>query len=102
MANPVIVGNYLDDWIDVVMDWIGLDVVHMLVVWIGYVPHFSWTPFRLGSIHGIHVCVLLAQVCFRLCRTKTEFIRYDFGTTTREEEDISLEGQVVGRIPFDN
>ena len=24
-------------------------------------------------------------------------MRYDFGTTTREEEDISLEGQVVSR-----
>ena len=32
---------------------------------------------------------------FRLSRTKTEYMRYDFGTTTREEEDISLEGQVV-------
>ena len=34
---------------------------------------------------------------FRLSRTKTERIRCDFGTTTREEEDISLEGQVVPR-----
>ena len=33
---------------------------------------------------------------FRLSRTKTEYMRYDFGTTTREE-DISLEGQVVPR-----
>ena len=33
---------------------------------------------------------------FRL-RTKTEYMRCDFGTTTREEEDISLEGQVVPR-----
>ena len=32
---------------------------------------------------------------FRLNRTKTEYIRCDFGTTTREEEYISLEGQVV-------
>ena len=31
---------------------------------------------------------------FRLIRTKTEYMRCDFGTT-REEEDISLEGQVV-------
>ena len=39
---------------------------------------------------------------FRLSRTKTGYIRCDFGTTTSEEEDISLEGQVVpGRIPFD-
>ena len=27
----------------------------------------------------------------------TEYMRCDFGTTTREEEDISLEGQVVPR-----
>ena len=34
---------------------------------------------------------------FRLSRTKIEYMRCDFGTTTREEEDISLEGQVVPR-----
>ena len=34
---------------------------------------------------------------FRLSRTKTEYMRCDFGTTPREEEDISLEGQVVSR-----
>ena len=34
---------------------------------------------------------------FRLSRTKTKYIRCDFGTTTREEEDISLKGQVVPR-----
>ena len=34
---------------------------------------------------------------FRLGRTKTEYMRYDFGTTTQEEKDISLEGQVVPR-----
>ena len=28
---------------------------------------------------------------FRLSITKTEYMRCDFGTTTREEEDISLE-----------
>ena len=39
---------------------------------------------------------------FRLIRTKTEYMRCDFGTTTREEKYISLEGQVVPRrIPFD-
>ena len=32
---------------------------------------------------------------FRLRRTKTEYMRCDFSTTTREEEDISLEGQVM-------
>ena len=34
---------------------------------------------------------------FRLSRTKTEYMRCDFGTATWEEEDISLEGQVVPR-----
>ena len=32
---------------------------------------------------------------FRLSRTKTAYMRYDFDTTTRDEEYISLEGQVV-------
>jgi hypothetical protein len=32
---------------------------------------------------------------FRLSRTKTKYMRYDLGTTTREEKYISLEGQVV-------
>ena len=34
---------------------------------------------------------------FRLSRTKTEYMRCDFGSTTQEEEDISLEDQVVPR-----
>ena len=34
---------------------------------------------------------------FTLSRTKTEYMRCDFDTTTREEEDINLEGQVVPR-----
>ena len=34
---------------------------------------------------------------FRLSRTKTKYMRCDFSTTTREEKDISLEGQVVPR-----
>ena len=34
---------------------------------------------------------------FRLGRTKTEYMRRDFGTPTREEKDISLEGQVVSK-----
>ena len=34
---------------------------------------------------------------FTLSRTKTEYMRCDFGTTIREEEDISLKGQVVPR-----
>ena len=38
----------------------------------------------------------LESKSFRLSRTKTEYIRCDF-STTREEEDISLEGQVVPR-----
>ena len=34
---------------------------------------------------------------FRFSRTKTEYMRCDFDTTIREEEDISLEVQVVPR-----
>jgi hypothetical protein len=60
VANPIVIGNYLDDWIDVVMDWIGLGVLHMLVVWIGYVPHFSWTPFG-WCLSMAYMCVLLAS-----------------------------------------
>ena len=32
---------------------------------------------------------------FRLSRTKTEYMICEFGTTTREEKDFNLEGQVV-------
>ena len=34
---------------------------------------------------------------FRLSRTKTEYMICDFGTTIREEKDISLKGQVMPR-----
>lgn len=34
---------------------------------------------------------------FRVSRTKTEYMRCDFGTATQEEGDVSLEGQVVPR-----
>ena len=40
---------------------------------------------------------ILKSKGFRLGRTKTEYMRSDFGNTTREEEYISLEGQVVPR-----
>ena len=40
---------------------------------------------------------ILESKDFRLSRTKTEYMRCDFGTTTQEGEDISLEGQVVPR-----
>ena len=33
----------------------------------------------------------------QIVRTKTEYMRCDFGTTIPEKEDISLEGQVVPR-----
>ena len=39
----------------------------------------------------------LESKCFRLSRTKPEYMRCDFSTTTREDEDISLKGQVVPR-----
>ena len=32
---------------------------------------------------------------FRLSRTKTEYMRCDFGGVVQEEGDVSLEGQVV-------
>ena len=32
---------------------------------------------------------------FRLSRTKTEYMRCDFGEAAQEERDVSLEGQVV-------
>jgi hypothetical protein len=34
---------------------------------------------------------------FRLSRTKTEYMRSDFVTTTHEEGDDSLQGQVLPR-----
>ena len=34
---------------------------------------------------------------FKLSKTKTEYMRCNFGTTAREEEDISLKGQVMPR-----
>jgi hypothetical protein len=33
--------------------------------------------------------------CFRLSRSKTEYMKYDFNATTQEEEDVRLDGQVV-------
>jgi hypothetical protein len=32
---------------------------------------------------------------FRLGRTKTKYMRYDFNTTAHEERDVRLKGQVV-------
>ena len=34
---------------------------------------------------------------FRVSRTKTEYMRCDFGNATHEEGDVSLEGQVMPR-----
>ena len=34
---------------------------------------------------------------FRVSRTKTEYMRCDFGNATHEEGDVSFEGQVVPR-----
>jgi hypothetical protein len=33
--------------------------------------------------------------CFRLSRSKTEYIKYDFSAITQEEGDVSLDCQVV-------
>jgi hypothetical protein len=32
---------------------------------------------------------------FRLSRSKIEYMKYDFSTTTQEEGDVRLDGQVV-------
>jgi hypothetical protein len=32
---------------------------------------------------------------FRLSRSKTEYMKYDFSATTQKEEDVRLDGQVV-------
>jgi hypothetical protein len=32
---------------------------------------------------------------FRFSRSKIEYIKYDFSTTTQEEGDVRLDGQVV-------
>jgi hypothetical protein len=32
---------------------------------------------------------------FRLNRSKTEYMKYDFSATTQEEGDVRLDGQVV-------
>lgn len=37
----------------------------------------------------------LESKCFRRSRTKTEYMRCDYGTTTHEEGDVSFKGQVV-------
>lgn len=42
--------DYLDtglDWIAAVMDWTGLVVSHLTLVWIGYLAQFNWTLFGL-------------------------------------------------------
>jgi hypothetical protein len=59
------------------------------------------TPTLNGKFYlWFHKHLILCHIeskCFRLSRTKTEYMRCDFGTTTREEEYISLKGQVVPR-----
>jgi hypothetical protein len=37
----------------------------------------------------------LETKCFRLSRSKTEYIKCDFSATTQEEGDVRLDGQVV-------
>jgi hypothetical protein len=34
---------------------------------------------------------------FRLHRSKTEYMKYDFSATTQEEGDVRLDGQVVSK-----
>jgi hypothetical protein len=37
----------------------------------------------------------LEAKCFRLSRSKTEYMKCDFSATTKEEGDVRLDGQVV-------
>jgi hypothetical protein len=37
----------------------------------------------------------LEAKCFRLSRSKTEYMKCDFSATTQEEEDVRLDDQVV-------
>jgi hypothetical protein len=37
----------------------------------------------------------LEAKCFRLSRSKTEYMKCDFSATTQEERDVRLDGQVV-------
>jgi hypothetical protein len=37
----------------------------------------------------------LEAKCFRLSRSKTEYIKCDFSATTQEEGDVRIDGQVV-------
>jgi hypothetical protein len=37
----------------------------------------------------------LEAKCFRLSRSKIEYMKYDFSATTQEEGDVRLDGQVV-------
>jgi hypothetical protein len=37
----------------------------------------------------------LEAKCFRLSRSKTEYMKCDFNATTQEEVDVRLDGQVV-------
>jgi hypothetical protein len=39
----------------------------------------------------------LEAKCFRLSRSKIEYIKYDFSATTQEEGDVRLDGQVVSK-----
>jgi hypothetical protein len=34
---------------------------------------------------------------FRLSKSKTEYMKYDFSATTQEEGDVRLDGQVVSK-----
>jgi hypothetical protein len=38
---------------------------------------------------------ILEAKCFRLSRSKTEYMKYDFSATTQEEGNVRLDGQVI-------
>jgi hypothetical protein len=39
----------------------------------------------------------LEAKCFRLSRSKTEYMKCDFSATTEQEGDVRLDGQVVSK-----
>jgi hypothetical protein len=51
---------------------------------------------RTGVDQELELCRwTLKSKCFRLSRSKTEYMKCDFNATTQEEENVRLNGQVV-------
>jgi hypothetical protein len=58
---------------------------------------YSWWKSGRSNIKLELWWETLESKCFRLSRTKTEYMRCNSDPSTHEEGDISLEGQVVSR-----